>query len=422
MRRYLTQIACLVCFLPLVLNYSSFRVLWYFGDDWDQISEMARLGLWRWMLRPFAENVIPLYKLLWAGALHIFNGSYFALIVLIWITHVLSLLLLAKILRQCEAPPAATVCAVLTFGMPWSNIESLAWSTQWTGVLSSAAYLVAWLCVLRLAGGRGAAPRWAMPVYLAALVAAPLCHARGILNGLAIGGCLLVCKSFVRDRSVWALLCAGSFAAAAGVGAIYFIALPERGVVLHPGAFKQMAGFSLYYLALNPALHLLLLPVQQPGWSVVTLLGALKAAILARGFAVSSRKVRPFLLSLILLDLGYAAILGVGRFHTGPGAAVSSRYQYMSLLCFAPFLGMTLDDLLRRIGRRRARQVWTAAVLTAWALLLLWPWRREMAWWSRWRGSDIRQIVRYAPAQTTVPYSLTVAGRARQLTSLFNLN
>ena len=422
--RYLTQAACLICFLPLLLSYSSFRKLWYFGDDWDQLSEMANRGFLDWMLRPFAENFVPLYKLLWAGALHVFGGSYFALITLVWITHILSLLLLARVLKRCEAPPAAIICAVLTLGMPWSNIESLAWSTQWTGLLSSSAYLVAWLCLLRALDERSTVARWAIPAYFLTLVAAPLFHSRGILNGLAIGGCLLVYRPFVRGlRSRWVLLCVGSLVAAATMsGVIYLLALRQAGTALHLGATNQMAVFSLYYLALNPGFHILLLPVQLLGWPTAALLGGLKAAIVARGFVVSSRKMRPFLLSVILLDLGYAMTLGFGRFHTGLGATVSSRYQYVSLFCFAPFLGMALEDLARRIRQTRPRRAATAVVLTAWTLLLFWPWRREMESWSRWRGSDIRQVVRFAPPETKVPFSLTTAGRARELTFLYDLN
>jgi len=394
--RYLPRMACLACLLPLLLWHAAFQRLWYFGDDWVQLSEMAQVGFAGWVLRPFAENVVPLYKLLWGAAIYLFDGSYFALIVLVWLTHILNLWLLAKLLERYEVPPVAIVCAVLTCGMPWTNIESLAWSVQWTGLLSSACWLAAWV----------------LPRYLASLVAAPLFHSRGILNGPALGVGLLLQKR--RRAGLWSLAISAGMA-----GIIYLLAARHAPVKPHLQAVPHMLVFAFYYLTLNPLFDLLSLPLEQIRLSLAAGLGALKAIIIVRGFAVSPRPARPFLAAALLMDLGYAAILGFGRYHTGVGSTPSSRYQYMSWFGFAPFLGMVLADLICRIARPHLRRAVAAAVLTAWALFLLWPWKREIEWWSGWRGTETRETVRSSPPDTKLR-GITV-GRARELVVLYRL-
>jgi hypothetical protein len=412
--RDLPRMACLACLLPLLLWHAAFQRLWYFGDDWVQLSEMAQVGFASWVLRPFAENVVPLYKLLWGAAIYVFDGSYFALIVLVWLTHILNLWLLAKVLKRCEVPPAAIVCAVLTCGMPWTNIESLAWSVQWTGLLSSAAWLATWLCVLRLRDERRPAAAWVLPLYFASLVAAPLFHSRGILNGLALGACLLFAGRRAARLGAWSLAIAAVMA-----GIIYLLAARHAPVKPHLQAVPHMLAFAFYYLTLNPVFGLLSLPLEQISLSLAAGLGALKAIIVGRGFAVSPRQSRPFLMAALLMELGYAAVLGFGRYHTGVGSAPSSRYQYMSWFGFAPFLGMVLNDLLCRITQPQLRRSVAAAVLTAGALFLLWPWKQEMENWSGWRGVETRETVRSAPPDATLR-GITVA-RARELVALYHL-
>lgn len=125
-RPALPPFACLLCLAPFLLCYRAFTRLWFFGDDWVQLSEMDRVGFFPWLLRPFAENLVPLFKVIWAGAIHVFDGSYFALIALLWTVHLVKLLLFAKVLTRLQFPSLAVVCAVLSAGLPWTNIESLA--------------------------------------------------------------------------------------------------------------------------------------------------------------------------------------------------------------------------------------------------------------------------------------------------------
>jgi hypothetical protein len=401
--RYAPYLACLLCLLPILLCYRSFAQLWLFGDDWVQLSEMASVGFFPWLLSPFAENFVPLYKFVWAAALHLFDGSYFALMELLWAVHILNLLLFAKVLARLHVPMLAIVCAVLTAGLPWTNIETLTWSVQLTGLLSTAAYFLAWLSL----------DGW--PLLCASLIAAaPLFHARGLANGFAIGLALLIARRHTR----LATACLAISAALTAI--IYLLTLRHAGIRTNTTTVPHMAVFALHYLALNPLLRVLPLPVQHIGWTIVASLGAIKALIVACGFRVSSRPVRPFLVAAILLDAGYAAILGFGRYHTGLDLAVSYRYQYISWFCFAPFLALLADDLLERIPWPAPKWIAATALLAAWAIFLAWPWRRQMETWSEWRGSETRQIVRTAMPQT--PLRAITVGRARELQARYHLH
>jgi hypothetical protein len=97
---------------------------------------------------------------------------------------------------------------------------------------------------------------------------------------------------------------------------------------------------------------------------------------------------------LLLLDLGNAVLLGIGRFHTGLEAATSSRYQYVSLLVFGSSIAAVWDELLKRWAPRRAWAAWaTVLVLTLWGGFNLSRWRAEIGPWATWRGVAGRQLV-----------------------------
>jgi len=418
-------LACLACGLPLLLWHSVFGKLWYFGDEWVELSEIPRFGLMHWLVYPFAENFVPLFKLLWAAAIYVFHGQYFALIALDWSIHILNLLLLAELLKRWGMRPAAIVFAVLMLGMPWSNIESLGWALQVHGLLSSTTYLLAWFCLLQLETGTERTRRWPLILYFLCIIAAPLFHSRGILNGIALGAPLLIYglsgTAESRRRWIWLgiLSIAATFLLA---GSVSYLAPAPNLKLMHGPNLLPMALHALYYLALNPLFDIALLGWQQFGVLSVLAFGALKALILVRGFLRSPRKLHPFLISIVVMDLGYSAILGMGRYHAGLGNTISSRYQYMSLFCFAPFLAVVVDDIVRQIGRIRLRRTIYTAALLAWALFLLLPWRQRVGQWSDWRGSQVRQAMISDLPQKTMPFSLITVREARELAVRFHLN
>lgn len=106
------QTAILVCstfsLLPLLTCWPQFRLLFFFHDDWEMLDGATRLGLGRWLAEPFVgEGVFPLFKLLWLGAVRLTGGSYFGMILLLWITHFAVCLLFGWLLARFDLPPAA---------------------------------------------------------------------------------------------------------------------------------------------------------------------------------------------------------------------------------------------------------------------------------------------------------------------------
>jgi hypothetical protein len=71
----------------------------------------------------------PLFKLLWLGAVRLTEGSYFGMILLLWITHVAVYLLLGCLLARFDLPAAAIAFALLTFGLSWTRL-AMRWNAQ----------------------------------------------------------------------------------------------------------------------------------------------------------------------------------------------------------------------------------------------------------------------------------------------------
>ena len=80
---------------------------------------MARPARHWWLIEPFAgEGVFPLFKLLWLGAVHLTGGSYFGMILLLWLTHVAICLLFGWVLARFGLPPVAILLARCHFWTP----------------------------------------------------------------------------------------------------------------------------------------------------------------------------------------------------------------------------------------------------------------------------------------------------------------
>jgi hypothetical protein len=78
--------------------------------------------------------------------------------------------------------------------------------------------------------------------------------------------------------------------------------------------------------------------------------------------------MRRLLVVLFFFDAGNALILGIGRHHTGPLAAVGSRYCYGSLAATLPFAAVLVSwgaERLLRAGRPRLLVVTAALLLLA---------------------------------------------------------
>ena len=88
-----------------------FSRLYWFGDEFDLIDQIVRLGFWRCVWLAFAENFVPLFKVLWGGSVVLFRGSYAVMIALVWLTHALNVGLLGRVMRTCGMRWASVVLA-----------------------------------------------------------------------------------------------------------------------------------------------------------------------------------------------------------------------------------------------------------------------------------------------------------------------
>ncbi len=380
---------------PLVWCHAQFAELFWFGDDWDLLDEIARAGFWNWLGMVFAENFIPLFKLAWGGLVFAGGGSYFAMIVAVWLTHALNVTLLGKLLRAEGFGWAATALVLAIFGLSWTNIETLGWSVQWSPVLAVTFLLAAanWHACQE-ASTR--AWSWRVHGMLAALVAASaLSFARGVLTGVA-----LAAVSFVpiaagpwrgRSRLPTAAVCLLPSAVVAGL--IYALADGNHHHITAAHELALIARYALYYLGLNPLHRLLELESVEPYQAAY--LGAVKLILVVWCLRHSAGRVRRLLLLVLVLDLCNAALLGLGRHTTGIAAAVSSRYQYYSLLCTLPFAGYAFEVMLDRwLG---AWRFWRTALATLLVLAatghVARTWPSFMVQWANLRGTYTRELL-----------------------------
>lgn len=395
--------ASLASLLPLILFMRSFQQLYFFHDDWELLDGAARTNLWNWLIQPFlGESIIPVFKLLWLGAVHLLGGSYFAMICLLWTTHLAICLLLGWLLARFRLPTAAIGFALLTFGLAWSNIETLGWSMQWCSQLALLFFLVGWHWLLRiLEGGHGVAG------YALCLLASALSSSRGIISGLLLALFVLLTPA---DRKRKVFLCVVSIVPAALVlSAMYLLVVGQSADRSLPAALS----YGTHYFLLNPLYHLISIPKKTVGLAALLFYGFLKIVVIAWTLRKADAPWRPLLLVLVAFDLANAAALGFGRYHTGLDTTVSSRYQYLSLFCFGPLAGLLM---------MRPRRVVRAAMFLVWVPLLAYPWKRHAPRWAGWRGVEIReQLARVPDSAHFDPSSLT-AGRARELIEIYHLH
>jgi hypothetical protein len=389
--------------LPLLVFWHSFRQLYYFSDDWDLLEEASRLNLLDWLFRPFLGHIIiPVFKLLWIGAVHLVDGSYFGMICLLWITHLGICLLFGHFLRSSGLPLPGIIFAVLTFGLAWSNIETLGWSMPWGTQLVLLFSLAAWLLLIRiLNGGHG------VICYSICLWASALSFTRGISSGLFLG---LFALLVARERKQKITLCLISWLPSVVVTAFTCMYMPSH------GAGRDMISvlsYTIYSFLLNPLYNLLSYHGKTVGIVALIIYGSLKLAVIVWGLRKADARLRPTLLALVAFDLINAAALGFGRYQMGIDTAVSWRYQYLSLLCFGPFAGLIVA------GQKRWAQI---AALLIWVPVLAYPWKRHAPRWASWRGSEIRQSLATLPDDDSVALSHVTVKRAHELEKLYNLH
>ncbi|HEY1847934.1 MAG TPA: hypothetical protein VGG37_01950 [Opitutaceae bacterium] len=370
-----------VSLLPYLANHHYFARMYWFGDEFDLIDQIDRIGFWKWVGLAFAENFVPLFKVLWGGAVICFHGSYAAMLALVWLTHAANVVLLGRLLRACGLGWAPVLLALAAFGLAPSNLETLAWSVQWSAMLAVTFMLAGLDLVLR---GRGGTPG-----AVSNSAASALAFSRGVLTGPLIA-LAAVCSSgerIARRAAAAAWIMAPSVA----VAILITVLVPSGNQDHMAGHWLDAAVYGTWYFALNPAHQLFGVESWGPRTAAALLLA--KLLLMAWCLARSRGRVRLLFVLLLLFDLGNAALLGVGRFHTGLPTVISSRYQYASLIAVAPFAAFWADAVLGRLLRKDLLRSAFAAVLvalSAWSMLAQWPARiREF---SDWRGVRSREI------------------------------
>jgi hypothetical protein len=387
----------------LLLYWRQFDELFFFHDDFLLLHELAGSTLFRWIVHPFVgESIVPLFKFLWIAAVWSFGGSYMALVVLQWLTHLLICLAFGWLLIRLRVPAVAAGFAVLTFGLPSSNIETLAWSMQWNAQLGMLFFLLAWHALLTILERRTGVGWYVW--YVSCIFASALCSPRGIVCGLVLGLFLVLAGEGV--RRIW--LCAISLAPTALLVLATWLFVP-------PFKETQVGHFiySLNYLMLNPLFSLIPISTNPTDVSLIAFFGAIKLIVIAWAFYKSGRRLYPFLAALVAFDLATAAALGYARTWTGLSTTVSSRYQYISLLIFGPMAGIIVAGLRRELK---------VIVFLLWISLLAYRWGPTIDSWVAWRGTAIRKTLAHNPPGATFDPSKLSTAEARKLTEQFHLH
>lgn len=428
-RRWLERLplfaAGVVALAPLVLFHRDFAELFWFGDEFDLIDQIDRLGFWSWMWLVFAENFVPFFKLLWGGGVHLFRGDYFSMIVMLWLTHAFNAMQLGRVLRAHDFPWSAVLFTQLVFALTPASLETLGWTVQWSAVLATTFLLLALEWHARHAPHLQSFTWRVHGPLFAFSAASAFSFSRGVLTGAILA--LASFWPFLRlrlaslpRRVANAALCLLPAVIAAALIATYSGGNYQQFHV----RFADAAHYGLWHFSLNP-LHRLL-EMDSSGPRTVTLLGAAKAALILWGLARSRGSQRTLLVLLLAFDLGNSTLLGIGRYHTGLETANSSRYQYYSLICVLPFAGLWLGHLLARLpGCWHLPGLAAAALLVVVTFAVSRNWPQEIRDFAFPRGTETRRILLQEPhpppyAVPGIPFLPT--DRAKELIRRYNLH
>jgi hypothetical protein len=391
--RWLPWAVGLSALLPLLIWYKEFRELFWFGDDFFLLDQLAQMGLLKWSTLVFSENFVPLFKVLWGTAVVWFGGSYLAMLWLLWLTHSLNTLIFARLMLRSGFPWAAALISALVFALSPANIETLGWSVQWSAVLATTFFLLGlwWLEINRERLDRFS---WRIHLPLFLLAAASACSfSRGVLTGAVMAtGLILPAVIGLNPRLLLKRLPGIMLCLVPAVSVALIIKLNSSGNHQHMmGHWGDILEFGMSYFLLNP-LHALLGGTSlHPG--VMLLMAVTKVVVILAALMLSRGRVWHLLILLLAFDLGNALLVGIGRYHTGFLASLSSRYQYGSIISTLPFVSIVLCMALARLPWPKFRQLLTVGVIGSLVLYCLWGWPKALVEFTGWRGTQMRQLL-----------------------------
>lgn len=426
-------VGVLACW-PFLFLRTEFNELFWFGDEWDLLDQIQRTGFAAWAFQAFAENFVPLFKLLWFGLVAAGGGNYGVVIGAMWLTHAATVALLGLLLREggMRAAPAMLVMAV--FGFSSTNIETLGWSVQWSAVLATAFFLVAAWWMLRRVVDHDHGGTWRDRLILGLLCAASaLCFSRGVLTGSA----LAVVALWPATAGWWSRFgprfTHAAIAFAPGLAVAVLIVLTQAGgnhqeLGQEEGQFADMLRYAWWYYGMNPFHRLF--EIGSWGWRTTTLLTAAKVLLTLWVLRRAAPREAWVFWLLLIFDVGNAVLLGLGRYHTGLETAHSSRYQYAALICTLPFVAFALQHAADSAARLLpALAPWRTAAFALLIVTATWGttrhWLREIAWFAHHRGQITRDLLFTDPAPPAegavpgIPFMPT--DRAKQLIEHYNL-
>jgi hypothetical protein len=339
------------------------------------------------------------------------------MIALTWLTHAGNTVLLGRLMRNCGVPWMGVFFAQVIFALTPANLETLAWSVQLAAMLS-VTFLVLALDSYFRAPLRSISIAWA--------AASALCFIRGVLSGLLLAvASLWPDGKELGEPRLRRLIYAGACLIPTVVVAILVTVLAPTGNHRHmEGHFGEAAVYAGWFYCLNPLYRLLRIASWGPG--VTVLLGLLKVSIVGSAIAFARGRIRLLLVLMLALDLAYAVLLGIGRYHTGLQLSTSSRYQYASLVANLPAFGIVVALLWERLPFPSWARCIAFSSALGWAgFTMCRLWAVDLDPFSVWRGTDSRRIFSSSPG----PGPLEVPGfasfpmdRAKELIARYKLH
>ncbi len=387
-------VGALVGWVPLIWHFEYFWQFFYFMDEWDLINKMDVLGYQNWVFGFFAENFVPVFKLIWSGLIFSGNGNYHFIMVFGFLLHSLILLLIGYLLRMWGFGLFTILFSQLVVGLNYTHIEVLTWTSQYSSLLAFLSFLLVLVPFSRAYIKQIVTPWSVCTVIVVVSALGALSFSRGVLNGVSIFGCCVVLW-MLRDPKVKSVWRAAISAMIPCVGIALYIAI---------WSFSNSSNFSssgsrldaifthfFFRISLNPWYQQI--RELQISWSQALVLLQLNVMCLVFGIRWARKANRPLLYLLVLFFLGDAFLLALGRNHLHISSISGWRYQYLILVLFAPFVGVLLEKFLGYVRQDLIRRSASFVVLLVIARWVFIPWGVHLPTWSQERGTYARQKI-----------------------------